>query len=74
MKLSDLKIGTRLALGFGAVLVLMVGLTLSGIYGARQINAALDRILRGALAPDPGGIGLKTGCRHASRLVPPQMV
>jgi hypothetical protein len=52
----------------------MVGLTLSGIYGARQINAALDRILRGALAPDSGGIDPKTGCRHASRLVPPQMV
>jgi methyl-accepting chemotaxis protein len=45
MKFSDLKIGTRLALGFGAVLVLMVGLTLSGIYSARQINTALDRIL-----------------------------
>jgi methyl-accepting chemotaxis protein len=45
MKFSDIRIGTRLALGFGAVLILMVGLTLSGIYGARQINAALDRIL-----------------------------
>jgi methyl-accepting chemotaxis protein len=45
MKLSNIKIAMRLALGFGAVLVLMIGLTLSGVHSTSQINSALDRIL-----------------------------
>ena len=43
--LSNTKIGLRLGIGFGLVLLLMVALGLSGLYGMGQINRDLDRIV-----------------------------
>jgi methyl-accepting chemotaxis protein len=44
MKLSGMKIGTRLAIGFGAVFVLMVALTALGIGRVSSINRMLTTI------------------------------
>ena len=42
--ITDMKIGTRLSLGFGLVLLLLILLGLMGINGMRKINRSLDRI------------------------------
>ena len=46
MKLNNLKIGTRLGLGFGVLLLLIVGLSVMGIYSSGSINEKLDRIVK----------------------------
>jgi len=45
MKLSNLKIGSRLSIGFGAVLAIMVGMTIIGIASLAHIQSGLDRIV-----------------------------
>jgi methyl-accepting chemotaxis protein len=45
MSIANLKIGTRLGLGFAAVLALMLGLTLTGIGSAGKIQDNLDNIV-----------------------------
>jgi len=47
MSIANLKIGTRLGLGFAAVLALMLGLTLTGIGSAGKIQDNLDNIVHG---------------------------
>ena len=44
--LNDIKIGMRLAIGFGLVLLLVVALGLLGLNGMAKINQDLDRIVR----------------------------
>jgi len=43
-KLSHLKIGQRLGLGFGVVILLMLGLTVIGVYRLNQINGNIRSI------------------------------
>jgi len=43
--LKNMRIGSRMALGFGLVLVVMVMLIWSGIHGMSSIQGALDRIV-----------------------------
>ena len=45
MKLSNLKIGSRLGIGFGAVLAIMVGMTILGIASLAHIQSGLDKIV-----------------------------
>jgi methyl-accepting chemotaxis protein len=45
MSIANLKIGTRLGLGFAAVLALMLGLTMTGIGSAGKIQDNLDNIV-----------------------------
>ncbi|KAF0217437.1 MAG: methyl-accepting chemotaxis [Geobacteraceae bacterium] len=45
MRLNNLKIGTRLGLGFGLVLLLMVILTALGVTGMGKIQKTLQRII-----------------------------
>jgi len=46
MRIGDLKIGVRLGIGFGVLLVLLGVVTVVGINGMKEINAKLDRILK----------------------------
>ncbi|MRR58201.1 MAG: HAMP domain-containing protein [Deltaproteobacteria bacterium] len=45
MRLGNLKVGIRLALGFGTILILLVALTVLGVKGMAGINESLDRIV-----------------------------
>ncbi|SNB44788.1 methyl-accepting chemotaxis protein [Geobacter sp. DSM 9736] len=45
MKFNDYRIGTRLAIGFGVVLLLSCSLTALGVTGMSKINASLERIV-----------------------------
>ncbi len=45
MKLGNLKIGARLGIGFGLIIVFMVSLLAVGVYELKQINDKLDRIV-----------------------------
>ncbi|WP_300757735.1 methyl-accepting chemotaxis protein, partial [Janthinobacterium sp.] len=45
MHLSNLKIGTRLAGGFGVLLILLIGITLLGISGLKRSNDNLHHIV-----------------------------
>jgi len=45
MKLSNLKIGSRLGIGFAAILAIMVGMTIIGIASMAHIQSELDKIL-----------------------------
>ncbi|MBC7858543.1 MAG: MCP four helix bundle domain-containing protein [Burkholderiaceae bacterium] len=47
MSIANLKIGTRLGLGFAVVLALMLGLTMTGIGSAGKIQDNLDHIING---------------------------
>jgi methyl-accepting chemotaxis protein len=42
---ADLKVGTRLALAFGAVLLLLVGMLLTGVNRLSVVNEHLHAIL-----------------------------
>lgn len=46
MIFSNMKVGSRLGLGFGAVLVLLLGVTLLGYFSLSQVNARLHEIGR----------------------------
>ncbi|AAR34676.1 MCP four helix bundle domain-containing protein [Geobacter sulfurreducens] len=46
MRIGDLKIGVRLGIGFGVLLVLLGVVTVVGINGMKEINSKLDRILK----------------------------
>ncbi|WP_414675256.1 methyl-accepting chemotaxis protein [Luteibacter sp.] len=41
---SNLKIGVRLALGFGVLIALLIGLTITGVHRVRHINQSLHTI------------------------------
>src|SRR4051812_42262255 len=45
MKISNLKIGVRLGLGFGMVLTLMMALALIGVFRMAQIEKSLETIV-----------------------------
>jgi methyl-accepting chemotaxis protein len=45
MKIRNLHIGTRLGLGFGLVLVLLVGLALASLSSMRIIHHSLDKVI-----------------------------
>jgi methyl-accepting chemotaxis protein len=45
MNLTNMKVGTRLGLGFALVLVLLVAVTMLGISRMSQINDRLDRVV-----------------------------
>ena len=44
--LNNMKIGTRLGLGFGSVLLMLVVVGLTGVDGMGKINQGLDRIIK----------------------------
>lgn len=46
MRFGNLKIGLRLALGFGIILILMLAMIITAITEMKQINDKLDRIVR----------------------------
>ncbi len=46
MNLRDMKIGTRLGLGFGVIVALMIALTVVGVTNLKNISTSLDRIVR----------------------------
>ncbi|HEU4851708.1 MAG TPA: methyl-accepting chemotaxis protein [Telluria sp.] len=52
MKISDLKIGTKLGLGFGLLIVMMTVLTGTGVWLLREYNASTDLILNDAIAKE----------------------
>ena len=64
MKISDSKIGTRLAAGFGLLLTLMVMLTATGSWLLREANGLTDTILHDANAKER----LVTEWRHSAEL------
>ncbi|MES2164351.1 MAG: methyl-accepting chemotaxis protein [Pseudomonadota bacterium] len=45
MVMANLKVGTRLSLGFGLVLALLLSVALLGVYNMSTIHAKLDRIV-----------------------------
>lgn len=45
MKLNNMKIGVRLGLGFGAVLLLVVAITLMAVSSLKRINANMEKIV-----------------------------
>lgn len=45
MRLGNIKIGVRLALGFGLVLALMVAIIIVGVTEIKQVNDKLERIV-----------------------------
>ncbi|MBA5685781.1 methyl-accepting chemotaxis protein [Rugamonas apoptosis] len=45
MKFANLAIGTRMALGYGLVLLLLAGVAASGLYGMARSNAALQDVV-----------------------------
>jgi methyl-accepting chemotaxis protein len=47
MKISNLKIGQRLAIGFGLVIVLMIAATLLGYTQLGKLNDGIELGLRG---------------------------
>lgn len=49
-QLSSIKIGTRLALGFGLVLLLAGGLLAMGLWGMRQLQASTDYMFNNKVA------------------------
>jgi methyl-accepting chemotaxis protein len=52
MKLVDLKIGTRLGLGFGVLLVLMAGLAASGMWLLKDMGDATQFMVEDAIAKE----------------------
>ncbi|GBF35104.1 methyl-accepting chemotaxis protein I [Desulfocucumis palustris] len=44
MKIGNMKIGTRLGLGFGLVLILMIALSITGVGNMGKINGDLEQI------------------------------
>ena len=46
MNMQSMKVGTRLALGFGIVLVLLAGVAALGIFNMQRINAQLEKIVQ----------------------------
>jgi methyl-accepting chemotaxis protein len=64
MKISDTKIGTRLAASFGLLLILMVMLTATGSWLLREANALTDTILHDANVKER----LVTEWRHSTEL------
>ncbi|WP_431273560.1 methyl-accepting chemotaxis protein [Variovorax ureilyticus] len=52
MKLKDLKIGTRLAFGFGAMLVLMVLIAGTGMHRLSNVGNATEQMVGGPLAKE----------------------
>ena len=45
MKLTNMKIGVRLSLGFGAVLLLLVAITMMAVSSLGKINDNLEKIV-----------------------------
>ncbi|MQA23769.1 methyl-accepting chemotaxis protein [Rugamonas rivuli] len=45
MAIANMKVGTRLSLGFGLVLALLLGVALLGVYNMSTIHAKLDSIV-----------------------------
>ncbi|WP_235923072.1 methyl-accepting chemotaxis protein [Rugamonas aquatica] len=45
MAIANMKVGTRLSLGFGLVLALLLSVALLGVYNMSTINAKLDNIV-----------------------------
>ncbi|NRR31393.1 MCP four helix bundle domain-containing protein [Oxalobacteraceae bacterium] len=45
MAMQNMKVGTRLGLGFGLVLLLMLGISALGVFNMHEINAKLERIV-----------------------------
>ncbi len=46
MKLKDIRIGTRLGIGFGLLVLLMVGLLMAGLVATKIVNSKLDQIVK----------------------------
>src|SRR5689334_12806690 len=46
MSKHSMKVGTRLALGFGLVLALMAGVSGLGIYNMQRIHARLEKVVQ----------------------------
>ena len=46
MSKQSMKVGTRLALGFGLVLALMAGISGLGIYNMQRIHAQLEKVVQ----------------------------
>ena len=46
MSKQSMKVGTRLALGFGLVLALMAGVSGLGIYNMHRIHAQLEKVVQ----------------------------
>ena len=46
MNLKDMKIGTRLGLGFGVIIILLITLAVVGVMNLKNISTSLDRIVR----------------------------
>ena len=47
---KHLKVGTRLGLGFGVVLLLLIGVGISGYWGVGSVTGTMTRMLRGDAA------------------------
>jgi len=52
MRLKDLKIGTRLAIGFGAMLVLMALIAATGMHRLSNVGNATEEMVAGPLAKE----------------------
>lgn len=52
MKISDLKIATRLGIGFAAVLAISAVITVIGIWKLRQVAQATERMMQQPLAEE----------------------
>src|SRR5476649_999389 len=52
MKLADLKIGTRMAIGFATVLTISAVITVIGIWNLRQVALATEQIMEQPLAKE----------------------
>lgn len=46
MNINNLKVGTRLGMGFGTIIVLLIAITILGLQGMSGIDGALDRIVK----------------------------
>jgi len=52
MKISDLKIGTRMGIGFAAVLAISAVITVTGILNLRQVALATEQMMKQPLAKE----------------------
>jgi methyl-accepting chemotaxis protein len=69
MKLKDMRIGKRLGIGFGLLVLMMVALVIAGIVATRGMNAKLNQIVKINNAKVEAAQNFLTGTKTTSALL-----